>query len=176
MARLSFLALLAVALAGIAKANPIEERGLWQAQVPVHTTESWEYTDCGSPTDPILIQSIEISPDPPQPGKDLTVKVKATVSERIEEGAYVDVTVKLGLIKLLHKQFDLCQEAREAQADVQCPVEAGDYEVSQTVALPKEIPQAKFNIDVQGYTVDDDDLMCLQLKADFMKRWPSIAW
>ncbi|KAF7966634.1 hypothetical protein HWV62_37591 [Athelia sp. TMB] len=194
MARLSFLALFAVALAGIAKANPIEERGLWQAQVPVHTTESWDYTDCGSPTDPIQIQSIEVSPDPPQPGKDLTVKVKATVLERIEEGAWVDVTVKLGLIKILHKQFDLCEEARNAHASIQCPAEPGDYEVSQTVTLPKEIPPgtllslsglqslvtplllAKFNIDVRGYTVDDDDLVCLRLKADFIKRQSGIAW
>jgi hypothetical protein len=28
-----------------------------------------------------------------------------------QDGAYADVTVKLGLIKLLHKQFDLCLEA-----------------------------------------------------------------
>lgn len=28
-----------------------------------------------------------------------------------QEGAYADVEVKLGLIKLLHKEFDLCQEA-----------------------------------------------------------------
>jgi hypothetical protein len=28
-----------------------------------------------------------------------------------QEGAYADVTVKIGLIKLLHKRFDLCQEA-----------------------------------------------------------------
>lgn len=29
----------------------------------------------------------------------------------MQEGAYADVTVKLGLIKLLQKQFDLCEEA-----------------------------------------------------------------
>jgi hypothetical protein len=29
----------------------------------------------------------------------------------LQEGAYADVEVKLGLIKLLHKEFDLCQEA-----------------------------------------------------------------
>ena len=28
-----------------------------------------------------------------------------------QEGAYADVTVKLGLIKLLQKQFDICEEA-----------------------------------------------------------------
>jgi hypothetical protein len=28
-----------------------------------------------------------------------------------QEGAYADVTVKLGLIKLLQKRFDVCEEA-----------------------------------------------------------------
>jgi len=28
---------------------------------------------------------------------------------------------------------------------------------------------AKFNVDVQGYTVEDDDMLCLKLKVDFMK-------
>jgi hypothetical protein len=37
----------------------------------------------GLPTDPIQIDSISVTPDPPQPGKDLTVKVKATAVENI---------------------------------------------------------------------------------------------
>lgn len=69
----------------------------------------------------------------------------------------MDVTVKLGLIKLIHKQFDVCEEAcvssfalltsesdtarrRKSDVDIQCPVAKGPYNVSQTVALPKEIP------------------------------------
>lgn len=28
-----------------------------------------------------------------------------------QEGAYADVTVKLGLIKLIQKRFDVCEEA-----------------------------------------------------------------
>lgn len=32
-------------------------------------------------------------------------------SDFFQEGAYADVEVKLGLIKLLHKRFDLCEEA-----------------------------------------------------------------
>lgn len=124
---------------------------------------------------------------------------------RFQEGAYADVSVKLGLIKILQKQFDLCQEAyvsvifimsemptlislrRNANTSVQCPVEKGAYKVVHTVTLPKEIPQgkslslytvvipdaiwsAKFNIGVQGYTVEDDNLFCVNLKVDFMKR------
>jgi len=76
---------------------------------------------------------------------------------------------------------------RNAETDVQCPVEKGDYVVEQTVALPKEIPKgtmpsssscpchsdlfslAKFIIKARGYTVDDDDLFCVDLKVNFMK-------
>jgi hypothetical protein len=102
-----------------------------------------------------------VSPDPPQPGQNLTVKVTGLVKEVIEvcriiisliaprmltlhltqDGAYADVTVKLGLIKLLKKEFDLCEEAQNANMTVQCPVEAGTYTIEQTVELPKEIPK-----------------------------------
>jgi len=137
---------------------------------PIHTTDGWTWTDCGLDTDPIRIESIQVSPDPPQPGQDLTVTVKGNVVEEIADGAYADVSVKLGLVKILQKRFDVCEEARSANASVQCPVEKGTYTVEQTVALPKEIPKAKFTIAVNGYTVDDDDMLCLQLKVDFMKR------
>lgn len=40
------------------------------------------YTGLGS--DSIQITSIEVSPDPPQPGKDLTVTVKGVATKVIE--------------------------------------------------------------------------------------------
>ncbi|KAF9532006.1 ML domain-containing protein [Crepidotus variabilis] len=141
---------------------------------PVHTTNSWSYTDCGLPTDAIQIKSIQVSPDPPQPGKDLTVTVNGEAVEQIEDGAYADVVVKLGLIKLLTKRFDVCEEARNANATVQCPVNKGEYTVVQTVALPKEIPAAKFTVQVRGFTAGEDDMVCLDLKVDFMKRFPHL--
>ncbi|KAJ7254017.1 ML domain-containing protein [Mycena haematopus] len=137
-------------------------------------TSGWEYVDCGLPSNPIQIDSIELSPDPPLPGQDLTVTVKAVVTEVIAEGASADVTVKLGLIKLLQKNFDVCEEARNANATVSCPVEPGPYEVVQTVALPKEIPKAKFVVLVRGTTVTEEAMLCLDLKIDFMKSIGSI--
>jgi hypothetical protein len=75
-----------------------------------------------------------------------------------QEGAYADVTLKVGLVKVLQKEFNLCQEAyvcrsqihvavahlalgsREANLTMQCPVATGDFKVAHTVTLPKEIP------------------------------------
>lgn len=53
---------------------------------PLHVQIS--YTDSlspiGSPSDPVRIKSIDISPDPPLPGQDLTVTVVGEAKERIE--------------------------------------------------------------------------------------------
>lgn len=81
---------------------------------------------------------------------------------------------------------------RNNNATVQCPVEKGKYFIQQTVDLPREIPPgtslkplmvsrryscivlaAKFTVNVRGYTADDDDLLCADLKVDFMKK-PSL--
>jgi hypothetical protein len=112
----------------------------------VHTTESWEWMDCGTthsslnasnthlstgnPSDPVQIRNITVFPDPPKPGQDLTVTVSGTVKKQIEasnqldqrsvtlnhsamtqEGAFADVVVKIGVIVLLKKEFDVCDEA-----------------------------------------------------------------
>jgi hypothetical protein len=34
--------------------------------------------------------------------------------------------------------------------------------------------EAKFTVDVQGYTVEDDDMLCLKLRVDFMKHFPRL--
>ncbi|KAG1801542.1 ML domain-containing protein [Suillus plorans] len=166
MVHIFSVSLLAI-LAGLASASspPTQE----VMNQPVHTMESWSWKDCGSSTDVVQLESISVSPDPPKPGQDLTVTVVGTAQQRIEDGAYADVVVKLGLIKLLSKSFDVCDEARNANATIQCPVEEGSYTVVETVALPKEIPQAKFTVAVRGYTKDEDDMLCLDLQVNFMK-------
>lgn len=136
----------------------------------VHTMDGWSFVDCGLATDVVQLKSLTVSPDPPVPGKNLTVSVEADVLETINDGASADVVVKLGLIKLLQKTFDVCQEAVDANATVRCPVAPGTYSISQTVELPKEIPKAKFVVQVRGYTVDDADMVCLDVFIDFMKK------
>lgn len=41
----------------------------------------------------------------------MDIALKTFIESLCQEGAYADVTVKLGLVKLLHKQFDICEEA-----------------------------------------------------------------
>jgi len=172
MARLlALLALIFVATSNADLLPPSQQQQLVTNEgSPVNAIQGWSYEDCGLPTYPIQIDSISVSPDPPKLGENLTVTVKAHAQEQVEEGAYTDISVKFGFIKLFQKQFDLCEEARNGNTSVQCPVKQGNYEDVRTVALPMEIPQAKFNIHVRGYTVGNEDLFCVKLNVDCVKN------
>jgi len=126
----------------------------------------WSWTNCGSPTDAIRIESISVSPDPPILGHPLTATVKASVQEQIEEGAYGDVSVNLGLIELSQTNFDFCDEVHNLNTTIQCPVQPGGYVVQHTVILPNEVLPDGLNINAQGYTVNDDSLFCVDFEVN----------
>ncbi|KAJ7263449.1 ML domain-containing protein [Mycena rebaudengoi] len=136
--------------------------------------DSWSYVDCGEPEDAVQILSISVSPDPPKIGAELTVTIDAVVQEVIEEGATAEVLVKVGRIKLLQKTFDICEEARNANASVSCPVEPGPYTIVQSVELPKEVPKLKYVVTVRGFTEDDRNMVCIDLTMQwrpFLQFW-----
>ncbi len=101
---------------------------------------------------------------------------KGRVTEAVAEGAYADVVVKLGLVRLFTKQFDLFRElsrrpewSLEAGSGGGAPVKPGLVTVTYEGRLNKEIPQAKFTVSVRAYTVDDDALAAFDVKVDFMR-------
>ncbi|KAJ7923333.1 ML domain-containing protein [Mycena leptocephala] len=165
MFKRSFALLCFASLAGLSVALP------GQSQLALTNTrapgDSWEYDNCGQPSDAVQIKSITVSPDPPKIGAELTVTVDVEVMETIEEGATADVLVKVGRIKLLQKTFDICEEALNANASISCPVAPGPYQIVQTVELPKEVPKLKYVINVRGYTKEEDDMACLDLTVQF---------
>ncbi|KAK7046331.1 ML domain-containing protein [Favolaschia claudopus] len=125
--------------------------------------DSWGYDDCGDPSDSVQLKSITVDLE---------------VVDTVTEGAIADVTVKAGRIKLLHKIFDICEEARNANASVSCPVEPGEYSIVQTVELPKEVPKLKYVINVRGYTSDDDDaepMACVDLTVQWRPFFPGVG-
>ncbi|KAF8349994.1 ML domain-containing protein [Amanita rubescens] len=168
MARFALLSLIPFLLVLCVTASPAAPQFPTDPEIPVRTNQKWSYTNCGLETDAVQLKSLEVFPDPPKPGQNLTIKAKGIVVDEIDDGAYADVTVKLGLIKLLGKRFDVCEEARNANVSITCPVEPGTYTVEQTVKLPEEIPRAIFKVEVRGYTADDEDMLCLDLRVDFM--------
>ncbi|WP_441248276.1 ML domain-containing protein [Kitasatospora sp. McL0602] len=137
---------------------------------------SWSYEDAGSPSDPLQIRSIEITPDPLLTGRELKAVIKASVLGQVKDGAYLDIVVKVGLIKLLTKRYDLFRKLRGEDTDgwtltasrsAGNSIDPGDTELVFTMTVPRETPPAKFGIEVRGFTADDDDLLYLKFRTSF---------
>src|SRR5581483_1893453 len=101
--------------------NEMEEQ-LFIKEFPVNTITQ-TISDCSNENDILQIMYINITPDPPLKGKQLNINALGWLREKVGEGSYIDVTVKLGLIKLLQKKFDLCEESQKVNKP--CPLEEG---------------------------------------------------
>ncbi|MCX5376219.1 ML domain-containing protein [Streptomyces sp. NBC_00091] len=135
----------------------------------------WMYEDVGMPEDVFQVKSVSVTPDPLVRGETAVFTLNGRVVTAIEDGAYVDVVVKLGLIKLLTKRLDLLDELRRGDLKLACdtsdgnsPIPAGDTNFTLTFDFPKEAPQAKFSCEISAFTADDEDLASLRIHLDLM--------
>ncbi|POW14242.1 hypothetical protein PSTT_03128 [Puccinia striiformis] len=109
---------------------------------------------------------------PPQLGQNLTVRVSGIIYRVIEDGAYMDVFIKVGLIAITRKRFDICEELSKAKVNLQCPMKPGQFDIVYETTLPKQIPPAKFTLVARAFTIDDSDMACANLLADFSTKIP----
>ncbi|KAG9089489.1 Phosphatidylglycerol/phosphatidylinositol transfer protein, partial [Ceratobasidium sp. 370] len=81
------LLLAAVALSSAAAALPGLGSLIDQVRIgggEAHAMNSWRWDNCGLPTDAVQVYSIEVSPDPPQIGKELTVTATGYAARKID--------------------------------------------------------------------------------------------
>lgn len=119
-------------------------------------------------------------------GTELVIKALGTVSEPIEKGAYIQLQVKYGLIRLISTKADLCEQIKNV--DMECPIEEGLLSITKTVSLPAEIPpvspnipawrrpaaadmtlQGKYTVKADVYTADDKPITCLTATVVFSR-------
>ncbi|KAL8944373.1 MAG: hypothetical protein Q9211_000607 [Gyalolechia sp. 1 TL-2023] len=120
---------------------------------------------CSDPTKFILtIENVDLDPNPPQKGKNLQIKAKGNFTEKIEQDAYINLSVKYGLITLVNTKADLCEQMK--QVNETCPL-SGAKDITKDVTLPKEIPPGKYTVLADVYTQDDDKITCLKATVHF---------
>lgn len=121
---------------------------------------------CDSYSPQILaLKSVILSPNPPERGENLTIIATGTLSKSIVKGAYVDVDVDYGLIKLIHTTYDLCDEL--PNVDMKCPIEKGYYELTKQVAIPDQVPPGQYSVVARAYTKEDELITCLSGQMEF---------
>ena len=113
----------------------------------------------------VEIYHLDIAPNPPQKGKNVTIYAEGIVKKTIKEGAYVDVEVRYGYIKLLQQTFDLCEQSKSV--GIECPIEEGKVTLNSSAAIPIEVPPGKYSVAARAYTVDDEPITCLSATGLF---------
>ncbi|CAH2355417.1 phosphatidylglycerol/phosphatidylinositol transfer protein [[Candida] railenensis] len=111
------------------------------------------------------LQLVSIDPNPPARGANLTFIAEGYLNEDVAEGAYVDVDVRYGYIRLIHQTFDLCEEI--SKVDLECPIKKGKQTITKEVEIPNEVPPGKYIINAKAFTKDDKFITCLTAVVDF---------
>lgn len=107
----------------------------------------------------LTLQKVTVDPNPPLKGANLTFVAEGFLSANVEDGAYVEVDVRYGYIRLIHQTFDLCEEI--TKVDLECPILKGKQVIEKTVEIPKEVPPGKYTVYARAFTKDDEFITCL---------------
>lgn len=113
----------------------------------------------------LTLELVVIDPNPPVKGQNLTFVAKGVLAKEVGEGAYVDVDVRYGFIRLIHQRFDLCEEI--TKVDLECPIEKGKQVIKKRVEIPEEVPPGKYTVIAKAFTADDEFITCLGAVVEF---------
>jgi len=123
------------------------------------------YCKASHDDDLLVLEKVDLTPNPPLKGTTLTIEASGELLEDIEKGAYVILQVKYGLIRLVNTQADLCDQV--ANVDLECPIKKGKTTITKDVELPNEIPPGKYTVFADAYTEDGRHIVCLEATVQF---------
>lgn len=93
---------------------------------------------CSGPADIFIPKTVTLTPDPPLRGQKLVIALNGTLKAAVDEGGIAHVVAKLGFIKLLDRDYSICEYAHEV--DKECPLEKGPLTIYKEVDIPNEVP------------------------------------
>ncbi|KAI6823188.1 hypothetical protein KC340_g9315 [Hortaea werneckii] len=125
---------------------------------------------CEDPKNDILtLKSVDLTPNPPKAGQTLQITAKGTLSEDVDKGSEVHLTVKYGLITIIRQTADLCDTI--TKVDLSCPLKKDEQtELTKSVELPKEIPPGKYSVIADVYNADKKKVTCLTATVEFHRK------
>lgn len=137
---------------------------------PIPVSSVWEplglYENCGAPSDPVTVNSLDFIPNPPIPGQTVTVSGTGVSSVAINAGKAL-ISVKLGPLTLLNEEEDICSY-------VSCPVAAGEnVSITYSEELPGFMPKGKYTVTVN--LVDESGKRLACVRESFQLAKPQAA-
>ncbi|KJX96157.1 phosphatidylinositol/phosphatidylglycerol transfer protein [Zymoseptoria brevis] len=129
---------------------------------------------CADPKDDILaLKKVDLNPNPPRAGTELTITASGILSEDVGEGAKIQLQVKYGLITIINQSADLCETVKNV--DLECPLKKGKMGLTKVVKLPAQIPPGNYHVSADVVSKDGDKVTCLKASVEF-KRGGAVVY
>jgi hypothetical protein len=123
---------------------------------------------CAEQRSSFNLNNVVLTPYPVQIGRQLVVTARGNLSKRIAKGAQVQVVGKLGILRIIDRKLDLCEEG--AKVGKPCPVESGSVDLQVVQDIPKEAPQTTLNLEIKATNADGTPILCI--RGDIQLRKP----
>lgn len=147
---------------------------------------SWEWEWCNDVDARqylMELEAVELSPDPPILGTNLTFHGTGSLNGPVTNGSYVDVSAYLGFLRVYAERMDLCEVLDTNNVQVRCPMEPGQYDITHVVEIPSgRVPPIPFRFKITGMSQDNKQIACIHGKIRFYNslsawtRWFQVAW
>jgi hypothetical protein len=121
------------------------------------------WSSCGKSTDILSNLQVQITPNPPVKGQDVTVAASGTLSESITSGAKAQLTISVLGIPVINKSIDLCT----ADPSITCPIAAGAQSIKVTQMIPSTVPSGDYTGKVVATNADGKEITCVNLQLKF---------
>ncbi|TPX71366.1 hypothetical protein SpCBS45565_g01130 [Spizellomyces sp. 'palustris'] len=109
----------------------------------------------------LSITNVSVTPYPLRPGQNATLSASGALSEAINQGAKVRVTVALpGNFTVYDQQVDLCQAA--SLLGHSCPINPGPLNVTVTETIPSQLPAVNYTVRVNATNSDGKPIICFE--------------
>lgn len=124
------------------------------------------FTNCGTSSDKLSIQSMSVSPSPLVAGNAFSVNFQGQLSEDLT-GGKVSVSVKFIGIPVFSKTYDLCELV--AQGGQSCPVKAGGLSISKSENFPSQAPAGSYTGQVTVTDQSGAEVTCVKFALTIAK-------
>jgi len=119
------------------------------------------WTNCGSSSDDLTIDTVSITPDPPKIGQTLTIVATGSLSTTVTGGSAFVSIIYDGFLPVLNNTFALCTLAN--QIGVKCPLAQGPVGFKVSQAIPAVAPSGSYGGKIVATDQNGKEIACISL-------------
>lgn len=123
--------------------------------------DSLTFSSCGGSSDPFTVGTIDVTPYPLIPGKDVMTELSFDSSKDVDGGS-ITVSISGGFLPFT-RSYDLCSVTS-------CPIKAGQHKFNFEQSLPGFIPSGTYGVKIEGVDKNKEQLFCTKMDVEIQKH------